>query len=368
MHIVEHGAHGIGIKIKKGDKFVFPKGWIQLSLNPLKSSGHFTQYGLEQFVRQLFFDQFPQNKGQIEDEITKIEACCDQILQGSEFIRDLDIHNPDHSEEIVRRLKENSSSPEWWALLVEIYAGVVKQALEDGDAQEVAWAMAGLERSRSVLIYKQNLEEVVWMGHSAKRVVDILGTWDANKNNGDEAFWQIKLTENAYVVSQVFAVPVVFIKDNAYVGGMNIDRKNAKLVDYLYLVESSRETILVEIKTPVTKLLGSKYRGIYRPSQELSGALVQVLDYRRELVKTVGGLTQHTDYDLDSFNPRCVIIVGNGQAELLDDTRRKSFELFRSSQKDVEIVTYDELFRKVEILARLFSLVRAGNAGAAEVS
>jgi hypothetical protein len=35
--------------------------------------------------------------------------------------------------------------------------------------------------------------------------------------------------------------------------------------------------------------------------------------------------------------------------------------LFRRNLKDVQIVTYDELFRKLEVLASLFNLVR-GNA------
>jgi len=51
--------------------------------------------------------------------------------------------------------------------------------------------------------------------------------------------------------------------------------------------------------------------------------------------------------------------IGNGALELIDDQRRKAFELFRSNSKDVEIVTYDELFRKLEVLAALFSLSRS---------
>src|ERR1700693_366160 len=48
------GAHGIGLKVDKGEEFVIPAGFIQLSANPLKSSGHFTAYGLSQFVEMLF--------------------------------------------------------------------------------------------------------------------------------------------------------------------------------------------------------------------------------------------------------------------------------------------------------------------------
>jgi hypothetical protein len=62
------------------------------------------------------------------------------------------------------------------------------------------------------LVFKEQLEEVVWMGHSAKRLIDISGIWDNNKSNDDEQFWQLTFNENTYVLSQVFAVPVVFIQ------------------------------------------------------------------------------------------------------------------------------------------------------------
>ena len=208
-----------------------------------------------------------------------------------------------------------------------------------------------------MLVFKEHLEEVVWMGQSAKRVVDILRTWDNNKTNADEGFWQITFRENVYAISQVFAVPLVFIQEAAYVGGMSIDRRNAKLVDYLFSQESSREAVLVEIKTPATKLL-AKYRGTYRPSPELSGAVMQVLDYRGTLSKNLTSVVEGSVHQLNVFSPKCVVVIGNGALELDNDHKRRAFELFRSNSKDVEIVTYDELFRKIEVLATLFSLQR----------
>jgi hypothetical protein len=227
-----------------------------------------------------------------------------------------------------------------------------------GNVQQAVWAMGCVERCRSMLVFKEHLEEVVWMGQSAKRVVDILRTWDVNKSNDDEGFWQITFRQNVYAISQVFAVPLVFIKDSAYVGGMNIDRQDAKLVDYLFSQESSREAVLVEIKTPATKLLGPEYRGTYRPSTDLAGAVMQALDYRRSLSQNLSSVLQGTEYNLKTFAPQCVVIVGNGSLELESEKKREAFEMFRANSRDVEIVTYDELFRKLEVLASLFSLTR----------
>ena len=160
------------------------------------------------------------------------------------------------------------------------------------------------------------------------------------------------------MLSQLFSVPVVFIRDKAYVGGMNIDRQDAKFVDYLYTNETSNDALLVELKTPKTKLVGTKYRkGVHKPSSDISGSIIQVLDYRRELSKNIHHITSGTDKKIDIFNPRCVVIAGNASTELDTELKRKSFELFRTSLKDVEIVTYDELFKKAETLATLLNLV-----------
>lgn len=359
LHIHEPGAHGIGFNVRKGDKVVIPGDWLKLSLNPLKSTGQFSRYGLQWFAQQIHLEDLPRKKEDIGAEIDRLEARCESILKASKIIEGLDLANEDHAEEIIAKLKANQDTPEWWAFLMGTFLSFLRDAMETANVQQAVWAMGCVERCRSMLLFKEHLEEVVWMGQSAKRVVDMLRTWDANKSNDDEGFWQIKLRENAYAISQVFAVPLVFIKDSAYVGGMNIDRQDAKLVDYLFSQESSREAVLVEIKTPATKLLGPEYRGTYRPSTELAGALMQALDYRRSLSKNLSGLLQGTEYQLKAFAPKCVVIIGNGSLELDSDAKRDAFEMFRTNSRDVEFVTYDELFRKLEVLASLFSLTRS---------
>lgn len=358
LHIHEPGAHGIGFNIRKGDQVVIPKDWLKLSLNPLKSSGQFSRYGLQWFAEQIHLEDLPKKKNEVQAEIDRLEARCDEILGASALLEGLDISNPEHADQIIAKLKDRRESIEWWAFLMGTFISFLNDATEKSDVQQAIWAMGCVERCRSMLLFKEHLEEVVWMGQSAKRVVDILHRWDSNKTNADEGFWQITFRENVYAISQVFAAPLILIQEAAYVGGMNVDRQHAKLVDYLFSQESSQEAVLVEIKTPATKLLGTKYRGTYRPSGELSGAVMQALDYRRTLSKNLTAVVDGTSHKLSAFAPKCVVIIGNGALELDSDVKRGAFELFRSNSKDVEIVTYDELFRKLEVLASLFSLTR----------
>src|SRR5207237_7427970 len=125
-------------------------------------------------------------------------------------------------------------------LMTGQFLAMARDARQQGDINRAMWATACAERSKAMMVFKTALEEVVWMGHSVKRIIDILGIWDANKESKDEEFWQMTFNENAYVLSQIFAVPLVFIQDKAYVGGMKLDRSEARFVDYVFSAEPSR--------------------------------------------------------------------------------------------------------------------------------
>ena len=46
-------------------------------------------------------------------------------------------------------------------------------------------------------------------------------------------------------------------------------------------------------------------------------------------------------------------MIGSISDELIEQRKKKSFELFRAGLSDVQIITYDELFGKVEFLIKL---------------
>ena len=363
LHIYEPGEHGRGFQVRAGDRVTIPAGWLKLSLNPLQSTGQFTRVGLEGFAQALFLGGIVREREEFEEALATLEQQIDSIMNSLPPLHGLDINDAQQTERILEIMAEHRSTREFWAYWVGNFLSMARDAWKQGDHMRAAWTIACAERCRSMMIFKEELEEVVWMGHSAKRIIDILKTWDAHKSNAAEEFWQQTFNENAYVLSQVFAVPMVFIQDKAYVGGTKLDRSDARFVDYLFSAESSREAVLIEIKTPTTPLLASEYRGNRPPSRDLAGSVVQILNYRDELSRNLAALTAGTQYELRAFRPRCAIIVGNASAELSNDMTVRSFELFRRSLADVEIITYDELFRKVEILAELFALKRVKKDG-----
>lgn len=222
-------------------------------------------------------------------------------------------------------------------------------------ARLIAWASKA--ENFSVLFEKleelepdslRNLNAALGMA----RLKQALALWHANRNNDDEAFWQALLVKQAFVLEQVFSLPMVIMQERAYVGGKSVMNKGGHMADFLMENAVTQSVGLIEIKTPCTNLLGAEYRtGVYNVHKELSGAVQQLLVYRASLLDEQGTLLRSTGRR--AFQPRCIAIAGHAGRELRDESMRQSFELYRAQLSDVEIVTYDELFKRTQRLVKL---------------
>lgn len=356
MHIVEPGEHGKGMLIRPGDRATIPDGWLTISLNPLQSRGRLFRPAIEMLANQLFLEGIHTKEESIWEHLLEAEQRTDSIVNSFAPLQGLDVNRGEDIPKIIEAFKEHQSTKEHYAFWAGHFLASARQARDQRDLDSAVWSIACAERFLSMMKFKNALEDVVWMGHSVSRLRDVLGIWDTSQENALEDFWQQTFNDNSFVLSQVFAEPLVFIQDKAYVGGMRLDRSEARYVDYLFSIESSHEAVLVEIKTPATPLLSGEYRGHQLPSRELVGAVMQVSNYRLELIQSLKSFA--TDAKLEAFAPKCVVIIGNGEKEFSSPKLRRSFDLYRSSLRDVQVITYDELFRKVEILADLFGLKR----------
>lgn len=179
---------------------------------------------------------------------------------------------------------------------------------------------------------------------------NILNIWRTNKYDDSEEFWQKTLKENSWVIAQVFAFPVIIYRDKAYVGGKFLDNKGGNIVDFLYKNSLTDNIMLIEIKTPTTKLIGNKYRNnVYSTSADLSGSVSQILNYKTELERNYNSFSSRTTDKFLAFNPKCMVIIGSLGMKGLNELQKKSFELFRNDLRNVEIITFDELFHKIQL-------------------
>ena len=186
-----------------------------------------------------------------------------------------------------------------------------------------------------------------------QRLKNALAIWEENESNSDEEFWQNSLTEHSFVLEQVFSWPTSIVDGKAYIGGKNVFNKEGNIVDFLLKNRLTQNAALVEIKTPMSPLLGAHYRNTYNISTELSGSVMQTLNYKHSLQEDFQSISRSTPDLFDSINPQCAVIVGNAQRELDNQSKIKAFELFRHQFPGLTVFTFDELFDKARRLIKL---------------
>ena len=171
-----------------------------------------------------------------------------------------------------------------------------------------------------------------------------------------EEKWHQFFKKHAWIFAQIFSFPAVFLDDKVNVGGHNIGGNKDKIVDFLYRNKINNNIAFIEIKTHLTPLvLNSEYRNNLFPiSNQLTGAIVQVLDQKNNLLKNYHSIVGQ---EAESLNSVCVVIAGD-TTKLVKKGQDTSFELFRWSNKDVILIPYNELLEKVENLLELFKKKR----------
>lgn len=169
----------------------------------------------------------------------------------------------------------------------------------------------------------------------------------------NEKHWQAFFEQNKFILSMVFARPVELICTQFHAKASELDGTGALIGDFLFK-EHGQTLAIIELKKPGTNLLhGSAYRGqnVFGPSSDLSGAITQVLFQQSELRKNWQSRSNGNKSLSSSGSDviKCIVIVGRLP---VDENKLRSFEIFRNAYKDVEIVTFDELLIKLEILEK----------------
>ncbi|MFG6094719.1 Shedu immune nuclease family protein [Leptothoe sp. ISB3NOV94-8A] len=261
--------------------------------------------------------------------------------------------------EIESYLDENEDKREYLAFYLLRNLIQTKQSFQEEKTRKSAFSMYWtFWMYHALFLSDDGFINTFWQGSQVNALKRILNIWNQNKTCNDEEFWQTKLSENPAFICQVFPYPVVIFQDKAFVGGTRFTKKGGREVDFLLKNSLTENVVLLEIKTPGTKLLGKKYRNTYGISPELSGVVGQMLAYRDRLLKSFVHLShdhrRETDEEINAFNPTCLILGGNISLELTSPEKRDAFELFRSELKNISIISFDELFRKAENLLNLF--------------
>jgi len=114
--------------------------------------------------------------------------------------------------------------------------------------------------------------------------------------------------------------------------------------DQLSLLRKRGRKKIIDAKKPYRK------PDVFPLGKELTGGLVQLLDQRDSLQKEFFTLAKGGEFK--SFNPKGLLVIG--RIKDLSKQQLKSFELFRSNLRDIEIITYDELLERTDLILKQF--------------
>lgn len=170
-----------------------------------------------------------------------------------------------------------------------------------------------------------------------------------------EATWQRMFEENPFIINMAFGTPIVKIQEQAYVGGRRISGSGEKIADFLFKNSTTNNATIVEIKRPSALLLASKaYRGqLYSPSSEVTSAVNQVLDQIYQFQKQISYIKDSSRIaNLETYSVTGILIIGRSLSEV---DQQKSFELYRGNSKNIQLITFDELLNKLELLLKFLS-------------
>lgn len=180
------------------------------------------------------------------------------------------------------------------------------------------------------------------------RIRAALNYWDNHRNDSNEENWQKFFNQRPWILSLICSEPIIVYKAKMYTGGTNASGSGGKNVDFGLINKQTRNTALLEIKTPLTPLIGKVYRSIYPPSHELSGSVTQVQNYKYGLLKNLLALRDGVE-PFDAVDVATYVVVGD-TGQLTTDVEKRSYELYRRNLSGTVVLTYDEVFERLRIL------------------
>lgn len=280
------------------------------------------------------------NTKKVYDELTKIYKLVNK--EGVKYgVQEFSIAKAD---EIIQVTKDRKTVIE--RLLAENYGEEVWDELISSNpdlATKLSYARIQSNRGIALNTFKANLES----------------------NNEAESFWQDFFSENDWIFGYGLNYQFLhLLHEQPYYGGRTYKGTGSQKGDYIMRTSAeSKFTILVEIKTPATKLLSytkleprqvkNPRNDVWLLSSDLLGAISQIqvncrtwgIDSQRS--ENIRLLEKEKTYTVE---PKGILIIGNTKELFADESFASCFESFRRNLNNPEIITFDELYQRAEFI------------------
>lgn len=250
-----------------------------------------------------------------------------------------------------RKILLNLTEPDPSKILVDKELADIVEKLSDLDEDK---RFSVLETLRQSILTKDDLNILSGRKEGLQTFEEYLD----QQSEITEPQWQIFFKNNSWIFGYGLDYRFLSIlQREASVSSVDLDGKNQVKSDYL-LADSSF-TVLVELKRPDTPLFEKdKNRSeSWRLSKDLTYAVSQILAQKAkwEIKSQTPQFDGNGDrIEQETFDPKTILIIGR-KDQFLGSTKedlikRRTFELYRRNSKNIEILTYDEVFERANFI------------------
>ena len=248
-----------------------------------------------------------------------------------------------------RKILLNLTKPDTSKILVDKDLAEIVDKLSDLEKDKRA---SVLETLRNNVLTKEDLNILSGRKEGLELFKENLG------KEITEPEWQLFFKNNSWLFGYGLDYRFLSIlQREASVSSTDVDGKNEVKSDYL--LGDNNFTILVELKRPDTALFEKdKNRSeSWKLSKDLTYAVSQILSQKAEW--EIKSQTDQFDgegnkIEQDTIDPKTILIIGNTSqfsgSTKNDLIKKKTFELYRRNSKNIEILTYDELYERAKFI------------------
>ncbi|MFA4998600.1 MAG: Shedu immune nuclease family protein [Candidatus Paceibacterota bacterium] len=231
--------------------------------------------------------------------------------------------------------------------------GEIVSALRGRGPQSVVNIIKQLSAAPDILVTQKDINSLLKRREKLAEFKQALGG-----HSTDESWWQNFFEGNKWIFGYGLNYQILRQQQlQPNYGGTRVNGRGGQIGDSLMsTVGDLNFTVLVEIKTPATKLLqGTREirNGAWSLSQDLTDSLSQI-QANIQIWEKWGSEQPDNRDELEKISvftvkPKGIIVIGS-LSQLTDRDRRETFQRFRKSIHGIDIITFDELFERAKFI------------------
>ena len=176
--------------------------------------------------------------------------------------------------------------------------------------------------------------------------------------NSEEKKWQDFFEKNKWIFGYGLDYQIIRQEQvQPHYGGTRVDGTGGQRGDYLTSTRGDLNfTVLVEIKTPATPLLQGTEEirnGAWSLSKDLTDSITQIeaniATWEKDGSRQDDNKDRFEAEKIFTVRPKGIIVIGS-LSELNDRSKRETFQRFRKSIHGIDILTFDELYKRARFI------------------